>query len=109
MSLDCKAIALTIAAAAAVTFFMRVLPFFAFSGKRRMPEWLTRLGQALPPAIMAVLIVYCTKDALSDIGAASIPTFAGVLCTAVIHKLWHNTLLTIAGGTAVYMLLLRLL
>lgn len=109
MEIRAGAVAVTIAAAAAVTFFMRVLPFFAFSGNRKMPEWLDRLGQALPPAIMAVLVVYCIKDAIADIGMASIPKFAAVIFTAVIHRLWHNTLISIVGGTAVYMILLRML
>ena len=46
----------------ACTFFLRALPFLAFSGERKMPAWLDRLGPALPPAIMAVLVVYCLKS-----------------------------------------------
>lgn len=46
----------------ACTFFLRALPFLAFSGERKMPAWLDRLGHALPPAIMAVLVVYCLKS-----------------------------------------------
>ena len=39
----------------ACTFFLRALPFLAFSGERKMPAWLDRLGHALPPAIMAAM------------------------------------------------------
>ena len=39
------------------TFFLRALPFLAFSGERKMPAWLDRLGHALPSAIMAGLVV----------------------------------------------------
>ena len=41
------------------TYFLRALPFLAFSGDRKMPDWLDRLGKTLPSAIMAVLIVVC--------------------------------------------------
>jgi len=46
----------------ACTFFLRALPFLAFSGERKMPSWMERLSHALPPAIMAVLVVYCLKS-----------------------------------------------
>ena len=40
----------------ACTFFLRALPFLAFSGEKSMPPWLEKLSHALPPAIMAVLM-----------------------------------------------------
>ena len=40
----------------ACTFFLRALPFLAFSGEKSMPPWLEKLSHALPPAIMAVLV-----------------------------------------------------
>ena len=43
---------------ALITFSLRALPFLLFSGDRKMPDWLSRLGAVLPSAIMAVLIVY---------------------------------------------------
>ena len=47
-----------VAVSALITFGLRALPFFAFSGSRKMPASLERLGQALPSAIMAVLIIF---------------------------------------------------
>lgn len=78
-------ILITIAAAAVITFTLRVLPFFAFGGERSMPGWLEKLGRILPSAIMAVLIV------------------------AVSYKLRHSTLLSIVLGTGAYMALLQIL
>ena len=94
---------------AAVTFALRALPFIAFSGQRKMPEWLERLGAALPPAIMAVLIVYCLKDIPTDFRTAAVPKLAGVLVTVIAYKLKHNTLFGLVAGTAVYMLLIRMM
>ena len=52
---------------ALITFSLRALPFLLFSGDRKMPDWLSRLGAVLPSAITAVLIVYCLKGVKSDI------------------------------------------
>mgnify|MGYP004617517177 FL=1 len=102
-------IILMIAASVAVTFFLRILPFFAFSGDRKMPEWLDRLGQALPPAIMAVLIVYCLKDVPYDLKNAAVPKLLGVAATVISYRFKHNSLISLVSGTAVYMLMIRLI
>lgn len=98
-----------IAACAAVTFFLRALPFIAFGGDRKMPPWLERLGQSLPPAIMAVLLVYCLKDAWSDPAGTGVRELIAVAVTAVSYKLRHSTLLSLTLGTGAYMLLLQIL
>lgn len=101
-------ILLAILVSAICTFSLRALPFLAFRGERRMPVWLDRLGQVLPSAIMAVLIVYCLKDVGSSLLQVAIPKFAAVAAVAVTYKWKHNTLLSIAGGTILYMVLLRM-
>ena len=60
-------IILAIAVSAVVTFTLRALPFAAFRGEKTMPAWLERLGQTLPNAIMAVLVVYCLRGAAADL------------------------------------------
>ena len=100
---------LAIFIAAVVTFSLRALPFLLFSGNRKMPDWLSRLGAVLPSAIMAVLIVYCLKGVKSDIIGTGIPSAIAVLVVALSFKWKHNTFLSILSGTAVYMLLLRVL
>ena len=94
---------------ALITFSLRALPFLLFSGDRRMPDWLSRLGAVLPSAIMAVLIVYCLKGVKSDIIGTGLPSAIAVLVVALSFKWKHNTFLSILSGTAVYMLLLRVL
>ena len=87
---------------AIITFGLRALPFAVFRGKRKMPVWLEQLGKALPPLIMAVLIVYCLRDITTDPKHIGIAQMAGVLATAISYKWKHNTLLSIISGTAVY-------
>lgn len=88
---------------ACITFGLRALPFVVFRGNRTMPVWLERLGKALPPLIMAVLVVYCLKDSTTDPGHTGIAQAVGVLATAISYKWKHNTLLGIVAGTAVYL------
>ena len=64
---------------AIITFGLRALPFAVFRGKRKMPVWLEQLGKALPPLIMAVLIVYCLRDITTDPKHIGIAQMAGVL------------------------------
>lgn len=102
-------VVLAIFISALITFLLRALPFLLFSGDRRMPDWLSRLGAVLPSAIMAVLIVYCLKGVKSDIIGTGLPSAIAVLVVALSFKWKHNTFLSILSGTAVYMLLLRVL
>ena len=102
-------VVLAIFISALITFSLRALPFLLFSGDRRMPDWLSRLGAVLPSAIMAVLIVYCLKGVKSDIIGTGNPSAIAVLVVALSFKWKHNTFLSILSGTAVYMLLLRVL
>lgn len=97
-----------VAVTALVTALLRALPFLLFRG-RDLPRWVTWLGRVLPPAIMAVLVVYCLRGL--DLGgpAHGLPELIAVAATAGLHLWRRNTLLSIAGGTAVYMALIRVL
>ena len=102
-------ILLAVLVSAVCTFILRARPFLAFNGERNMPLWLDRLGQVLPAAIMAVLIVYCLKDVGSDLRGIAFPKGIAVVVVAVSYKWKHNTLISIAVGTSLYMVLLRVL
>ena len=94
-------------AGAAVTFLLRVLPFAVFN-HRKMPEKLEYLGHVLPSAIMALLVVYCLKS-VKDGGVNAVGQIAGALVTVITYKWKHSTVLSIIAGTAVCMILLRVL
>ena len=61
----------------------------------------------LPYAVMAMLVVYCLKGAMPLSYPYGLPELIGVLATAGLHLYKRNTLLSIAGGTAVYMLMVQ--
>ena len=99
---------LIILVAALITWALRALPFLLFA-RRRLPRAIVYLGHALPPAIMAVLVVYCLKSVDLTAFPFGLSEFLGVAVTALLHLWRGNTLLSIAGGTAVYMVMIRAL
>ena len=44
----------------AVTVLLRFIPFIAF--RKKKPEFILYLGKVLPPAVMAMLVIYCLKE-----------------------------------------------
>ena len=93
---------------AACTMFMRALPFLFFRGNKPLPAWLERLGKVLPSAIMAVLVVYCLKDAVLAPRENALPQALGVAVVALSYRWKHNTLLSILLGTVAVMITMRL-
>ena len=53
---------LLIAIASGITFLIRAFPFLVFK-KRQMPAFLKEIADKLPPAIIAVLVIYCLSSA----------------------------------------------
>ena len=96
-----------ILAVAAGTVITRFLPFWLFPESKGIPRVVSFLGQALPPAMMGLLVVYCLKG--TDGPTHAVPEIAALAVIYVLHRVKHNALLSIAGGTVVYVLLLRLL
>ena len=94
---------------AACTFLLRVAPFVLFSGRHGMPPAMRRLARKMPAAIIAVLVVYCLKGLPAGGLANSVVTLIGAAAVVALHLWKKNTLLSIAGGTALYMLLLRII
>jgi len=100
--------ALLIAVMALVTAATRFLPFWLLGDKGETPPFLRYLGQVLPYAIMGMLVVYCLKDVSPATLSSVLPAAAGVAVTAGLHLWKHNTLLSILGGTALYMFLVQM-
>lgn len=96
-----------IAVMTAVTFLTRALPFLLFDRGQEPPKVILYLGRALPPAVMAMLVVYCLRgmDFSSTPGWA--PQVLAVGLVVGLHRWKHNTLLSIFGGTLLYMVLVQ--
>lgn len=88
-----------------VTQLLRFLPFALFS--KGTPKPVLYLGRVLPAATMAMLVVYCLKDvSFGGLGTWA-PEALAVGAVVALHKWKHNTLMSIVGGTAAYMLLVQ--
>ena len=96
-----------ILAVAAGTQLTRWLPFWLFPEKKQPPAVVTYLGRVLPPAMMGLLVVYSLKGVSLVSPPHGIPEFLAILVIVLLHRWKHNTLLSIAAGTAVYMLLVQ--
>lgn len=99
---------ITMALCAAGTMLTRFLPFMLFSPKRPLPKYIRYLGQALPAAIFGMLVVYCLKDVNIFAGGHGVPELISIALTAALHLRKRSMLLSIAGGTVLYMLLVQL-
>ncbi len=99
---------LTVAVCALVTAGLRFLPFLIFGGARKTPAVISYLGKVLPYAIMGMLVVYFLKGVQLAAAPHGLPEFIAVAAVALLHVRWRNTLVSIAGGTALYMVLIQL-
>lgn len=93
---------------ALITFSLRILPFIFLGGKKKIPSKISKLGEILPSAIMAILIVYCLKDICDNFLTDGIWRLLAVIIVAVSYKWKHNTLISILLGTISYMALLHI-
>ncbi len=100
---------LTVVIVAAVTALTRFMPFWLFPAGREAPAFVTWLDRRLPQAVMVMLLVYCLKDVSLAEAPYGLPALIGVAVTAGLHLWRRQMILSIAGGTAVYMVLLRLM
>lgn len=85
----------------------RFIPFLLFSSKDKLPRVILYLGRALPHASMTMLLVYCLKGVSLVDAPHGAPEALGILFTALLHIWRWNVLLSIAGGTIFYMLLVQ--
>ena len=90
------------------TMATRFLPFLLLGDKRQTPPFISYLGKVLPFAIMGMLVVYCLKGVAVTQLSSVAPAALGVAITAGLHLWKHNTLLSILGGTVVYMVLVQM-
>lgn len=97
----------SIAVMAAVTFLTRALPFLLFDRGDHPPKIVLYLGRVLPPAIIAMLIVYCLKGVTFTTLGGWVPPLAASLAAVLLHIWKGNDLLSIFGATIFYMFLVQ--
>ncbi len=93
---------------AGVTILLRFLPFWVFQNEDKRPALITYLGTVLPYAVMGMLVVYCLKSVSVLSAPHGLPELLAIIAVVLLHLWKRNTLLSIFGGTALYMVLVQL-
>lgn len=101
-------IIMTIALAAGVVV-TRFAPFVLFPENKPVPKTVEYLGSVLPPAVIALLVVYCLRNVDFLHAAFGLPEILAIICICMLHTWKRNSLLSIAGGTLIYMGLLQVI
>ena len=98
---------ITVAMVVLGTAVTRFLPFLIFPAGKPTPKYVQYLGKVLPAAVFGLLIVYCLKDVSILTGSHGIPELISIFLVIVLHVWKRQMLLSIAGGTVCYMLLVQ--
>lgn len=88
------------------TMLTRFLPFILFPANKTPPPFIRYLGKVLPNATIGLLVIYSLKDTVSK-NFYCLPELIAILCIYILHKWKKSMLLSIAGGTLVYMFLVQ--
>lgn len=90
-----------------VTFAIRIAPFILFGKDKATPKYIEYIGKYLPPAVIAMLIIYCLRNVNISTFPFGIPEAIGVVTVAILHIWKRNNLISIIGGTAIYMIAIQ--
>ena len=90
-----------------ITMIIKFLPFVIFSGGKETPAVISYLGKVLPPAMIAMLVVYCLKGVSVAVAPHGLPELISLTVVVILYLWKRNSLLSIIGGTACYMLLIQ--
>ena len=89
------------------TMITRFLPFIVFPAGKPTPKYIQYLGKVLPGAVFGMLVIYCLKNVNILGGTHGIPEAISIILVICLHLFKRQMLLSIAGGTICYMLLVQ--
>lgn len=98
---------ITIAMVVLGTMITRFLPFVIFPAGKTTPAYVRYLGRVIPAAALGLLVIYCLKDVDFLGGSHGLPELISMSAVTALHFWKRQMLLSIAGGTVVYMLLVQ--
>ena len=89
------------------TMLTRFIPFIIFPAGKPTPKYIQYLGNVLPSAVFGLLIIYCLKNVSIFAGSHGIPEMLSIILVVLLHLWKRQMLLSIAGGTIFYMILVQ--
>lgn len=90
------------------TLTTRFLPFIIFSSDKETPRYIKYLGYMLPPAVFGLLVVYALREVEVTRISGFLPEMLAVVLIIILHYWKKSMLLSIAGGTIFYMILVQM-
>ena len=84
------------------------LPFLFFPAGKPTPKYIQYLGKVLPGAVFGLLVIYSLRNVSLFSGSHGIPELLAVLAVVLLHLWKRQMLLSIAGGTILYMILVQM-
>ncbi|MCK9169419.1 MAG: AzlD domain-containing protein [Treponema sp.] len=107
-ALSLSAVVTATIVSALVILATRAFPFALFS-RRNPPRIIRFIEKYIPPMVMAILVVYCLKDTCFTEKPWGIPSLTALALTIFLHVWKRNPMISIFGGTLLYMILSRIL
>ena len=89
------------------TLLTRALPFLLFPENKEIPKYIKYLSDVLPFTIIGMLVVYCLKNVSVVQAPHAIPEAISITVIVFLHLWKKNTLLSIGGGSLIYMILVQ--
>ena len=99
---------ITVAMIVLATILTRFLPFLVFPEGKPTPKYIRYLGKVLPSAVFGLLIIYSLRNVSVVSGSHGIPELISIALVVALHLWKRQMLLSIAGGTLCYMILVQM-
>jgi branched-subunit amino acid transport protein AzlD len=91
-----------------IVFCERLFPFAVFS-KRQPGKLIHIFERYIPPVVMIGLLIYSLRDVRFTSLIQWVPQISAISFTIVTYLWKKNTLISIFGGTIIYMILIRVM
>lgn len=91
-----------------IVFAERLFPFALFS-KRQPGKLIHIFERYIPPLVMLGLLIYSLRDLRFSSLTQWLPQISAITFTIATYLWKKNTLISIFGGTIIYMILIRVL
>lgn len=105
--LDLKESIITVGVVVLGTMVTRFLPFLIFPPNKTTPNYIKYLGEVLPFAVIGMLVIYCMKSVNIKSFPYGVPELISIVFICVLHFWKKDMLISIAGGTICYMVLIQ--
>jgi branched-subunit amino acid transport protein AzlD len=107
VNLDVAEALLFVGVIALGTFAIRALPFLLFPENRATPPFVHYLGKVFPYSVIGMLVVYCLRNANPLNPPYALPEVISLLAILALQLKLKNMLISIGGGTLIFMLLVQ--